>query len=287
MPKRRSALNLLYSLILIMIISSSPAALAHKLELDFPDTIGDWKLGANPQIFKGDDLFLYIDGGAELYHEYGFAEISVADYARDDDAVTVEAYRMTGNAFGIFSILRGDDDEAVDVGCGGIWSDYYMLFWSDSYLVAITAQTEFDDNRTHLLSIANALAEGLSARETPPALLKLLPEQNRQPGSEKYMVGQVALQNVMPKAAELFSGYEDAASALYAEAGGEKCRLLLLRWMDRETALTAFGAAIARAGEDRTLSAIFQGEFVIVLKGTSCKKRDEYLDEFRRRLAAN
>lgn len=287
MPKHRTALKLLYSLILILIISSSLAAGASERELDFPDAIGDWKLGGDPQVFKGDDLYLYINGGAELYHEYGFAEISVADYARGEDAVAVEAYRMTGNAYGIFSILRGDDDEVVDVGCGGIWSDYFLLFWSDSYLVAITAQSEFDDNRTHLLSIAEALARGLSAWEIPPELLQLLPEQDRQPGSEKYMVGPLALQNVMPKAAELFSGYEEAASALYAEAGGEKCRLLLLRWADVETALSAFGVAMNRAGEDRTISAVFHGEFVIVLKGTSCEKRDEYLDEFRRKLAAN
>lgn len=287
MAKGRSISILLFTLFLFLTVFVAITAAVRESDLNFPKKISDWQLEGDPKVFKGDDLYLYIDGGAELYNEYGFAEISVANYVRGDDALTVEAYRMTGNAFGIYSVLCGQNDEAIEVGCGGIYSDYYLLFWSDSYLVAITAQTEFDDNRAQLISIAQALAEGLSAQETPPSLLKLLPEQDRQKSSEKYMVGPVALQNVMPKAAELFSGYKEAASALYAGAEGEECRLLILHWADQKAALDAFGRAMAKASDDHGISASVQGEYIVVLRGTSCKKMGVYLEEFRRKQAAN
>ncbi|MCK7482485.1 MAG: hypothetical protein M0C28_39200 [Candidatus Moduliflexus flocculans] len=39
-----------------------------------------WTQDGEPQEFEGEDLYTYIDGGAEIYQEYGFRRVVVQDY---------------------------------------------------------------------------------------------------------------------------------------------------------------------------------------------------------------
>lgn len=59
--------------------------------------------------FDGKSLYGYIDGGAELYREYGFVDLTVQEVRIDDHQILVELFRMRDAlaAFGIFSVSRG------------------------------------------------------------------------------------------------------------------------------------------------------------------------------------
>ena len=41
---------------------------------------GEWASEGSPAEYAGEDLYLYIDGGAEIYREYGFETVLVQDY---------------------------------------------------------------------------------------------------------------------------------------------------------------------------------------------------------------
>ena len=252
----------------------------------FPSDISGWELAEEIQVFSGDELFDYINGGAEIYFEYGFSRVSVADYERSEDMVTVEVYEMTESGFGIFSLLRSENDAAVDIGNGCALSDYYLLFWSGHCLVAVTAQTEFEGSAGAVLDIARAVAAGLPAEGALPAILDLLPVENRLPGSEKYIVGPIGLQNVSVLASRLLAGYEEIAAARYGEKGGEADYVMICRWKDDVAAAGAMSDAREQAAgmtntevEKRNvtllvskegslaLSAVQVGEFVIVALG--------------------
>jgi hypothetical protein len=60
------------------------------------------------RIFKGASLFGYIDGGAELYLEYGFSVVLVTEIAFMGGKYKTEIYKMNGpeEAFGIFSVSK-------------------------------------------------------------------------------------------------------------------------------------------------------------------------------------
>mgnify|MGYP006290307413 CR=1 FL=1 len=45
---------------------------------------GEWTRHRQAEIYQGDDLFLYINGGAEIYHEYGFKQVLLQDYISSD-----------------------------------------------------------------------------------------------------------------------------------------------------------------------------------------------------------
>src|SRR5512146_1704116 len=59
---------------------------------------GGWKKAEAPKRFTQADLYGYIDGGAELFLEYGFEQLTVQKYRNGADEFTVEAYRMTDPA---------------------------------------------------------------------------------------------------------------------------------------------------------------------------------------------
>jgi len=63
---------------------------------------------STPRIFNGSALFGYINGGAELYLEYGFSAVSVTEIEYMQGKYKTEIYKMTGpeEAFGIFSVSK-------------------------------------------------------------------------------------------------------------------------------------------------------------------------------------
>jgi len=93
-----------------------------------PKNIGLWSAEGETEVYIGDDLFVYINGGAEIYHEYGFVQVAVQRYRRGDDNVSVEIYTMVGDAFGIYSFARSSRGHAVNLGNGATAADYYMHF---------------------------------------------------------------------------------------------------------------------------------------------------------------
>ncbi len=213
-----------------------------------PAAIGDWRAASEVQVYVGDDLFMYINGGAEVHHEYGFDRVFVRDYQRGEDVIAVEVYRMTKGAFGLFSFTRSSDDEPVELGSAGALSDYYLAFWGGNDLVVITAQTEFEGNRDAVLEVATKLAPGFPASGEVPGMLELLPERGRVANSETYAVGPVVMQNVAYPVARFISGYEEAVAADYGFDGSEG-KLLVLRWSDAGAAAEALETAAGRAGE--------------------------------------
>ncbi|MDP4223039.1 MAG: hypothetical protein Q8868_06985 [Bacteroidota bacterium] len=58
--------------------------------------------------FSGSSLFGYIDGGAELYLEYGFSKAAVTELTLNKGEYKIEVYKMSGpeEAFGIFSVSK-------------------------------------------------------------------------------------------------------------------------------------------------------------------------------------
>jgi hypothetical protein len=94
-------------LILVMFLIGWPYVTAEAQPLLKKGDINFGKLLA-VESYDGKGLYGYIDGGAELYREYGFRRLEVYTIADMKDTIKVEVYRMTGAlaAFGIFSVNR-------------------------------------------------------------------------------------------------------------------------------------------------------------------------------------
>ncbi|HBZ20804.1 MAG TPA: hypothetical protein DEO60_06740 [Bacteroidales bacterium] len=96
--------------LLFLFFLNSPVSFS-QLPEDFPSVNKIDLPGArfsSPRTFNGSSLFGYIDGGAELYLEYGFSVVSVIEIEYLQGKYKTEIYKMNDPeaAFGIFSVSK-------------------------------------------------------------------------------------------------------------------------------------------------------------------------------------
>lgn len=166
-----------------------------------PGDIDGWKRNYSPEEYVGEDLYLYINGGAEIYHEFGFQRILVQDYKNDNEkSISLELYEMTDpeSAFGIYTFKRSDSGEVLLLGSGGSLEDYYLNFWKGRFLVTITGFDSEDETIVGLKEIAQAVNGLIPGSGEPPDLVDRLPDFGLEKEGIKYFKGHLALFNSYP-----------------------------------------------------------------------------------------
>lgn len=91
-------------LVLFWLLFSAASVLASEIILPKDDFVPGWKRSGKAVAFIKADLFNYIDGGAELFLEFGFEKLSIQRYARGKSELTLEVYEMDSpeSALGIY-----------------------------------------------------------------------------------------------------------------------------------------------------------------------------------------
>ena len=210
-----------------------------------PPAPDGWTAGPS-ETFVGDELFTLINGGAEIYHEYGFEAVEVQDYLRGDERLSVEVFTMAEEAFGIYSWARSATGEPVDLGAAGILADYYLHFWSGPHLVVVTAQNPGPDPRSAVLDLGRRIGAQYPTNGSIPKLAELIPADHCPEKSITYFVGPIAFNNLAPRLAPYFSGFDDGVVADCPISGGGTERIVFLRWTDPSRATTAIEEAARR-----------------------------------------
>lgn len=181
---------------------------------------GSWKREGEPQHFEGDALYEYIDGGAEIYHEYGFKQVAVQDYVtHTGKSVSVEIFEMKDSvsAFGIYTFKTHKAGRKVSMGIDAQLSDYYLNFWKGNILVTLTGFDETPETRDGLLVLAKGIDSKLDLRGKKPRIVSHLPEENFVYQSVKYFKGILGLRNSHPFFALNIWGFEEGVKADYSE----------------------------------------------------------------------
>ena len=147
--------------------------------------------------FTKESLFGYMNGGAELYLEYGFDRLVVSDLKINDKDLKVEVYRMPSidMAFGIYSvnIFRCDAvDPLTEYYCQ---SDYQVQFHKGNYYINIINSSGTSAGLEGARTIAKKLINSIS--KAPFNITDFIPEQDIPESIEKVMfiAGGVALDN--------------------------------------------------------------------------------------------
>ncbi|MBE9481475.1 MAG: hypothetical protein IMY69_07255, partial [Bacteroidetes bacterium] len=162
------------------------------------DKSGEWKLNDTVKTFQGDELFYLINGGAELYIEYGFIEVAAAEYIKNDtNSIYIEIYKMKNNnaAFGIYTLSRVGG-EILEIGNQANLYNYYVLLWKGNYFVTISSSDKNAKISGTLINFAKAIEFKIEAKGTIPEIIELLPHENLNQTTIKYMLGNIALNNI-------------------------------------------------------------------------------------------
>jgi hypothetical protein len=158
-----------------------------------------WAPKGEPQLFSGEALFEYIDGGAEIYHEYGFREVAVQDYRSPGGrTVSLEVFEMASPAaaFGMFTFKRSGEGPLASFGTEGELESYYLNFWRDRYLVTITGFDEDPGTVAGLSVVGRAVSDRIAGEAARPDLVSRLPAAGLRPRSLRYFVGRLGLDNI-------------------------------------------------------------------------------------------
>jgi hypothetical protein len=224
--------------------ASSPKEEGLSYILPTANEINNWQRYLDFQEYKGEDLFFYINGGAEIYQEFGFERVIVQDYQNPNGkSASLEVYKMSSpdSAYGMYTFKSSGKGQELNVGHGCKLQDYYLNFWKGQYLVTITgfdAETETIDG---LKSIAIAVDKKLRTQTDAkmPVTYSRLPQEDLDMQSVKYFKGNLGLVNSYPFAnTDIFKIQEGIKGTF---AGGYD--IYILEYKDAEASNRAFDSA--------------------------------------------
>ncbi|MEE8605319.1 MAG: DUF6599 family protein [Candidatus Aminicenantaceae bacterium] len=178
-----------------------------------------WTKHRTLQHYAGEDLYEYINGGAEIYHEYGFVQVVVQDYVNDTGkSVSVEIFEMVSpsSAYGMYTFKTDSKGKRILVGSEAQLADYYMNFWKGPFLVTLTGFDETEETRQGLLNIAEYISSKMPVGRDKPRIVSFLPEEDLVDQSFKYFTGYLGLRNSHPFFSLNIAGFEQGIKGDYS-----------------------------------------------------------------------
>ncbi len=242
----------------------------------FPTKVGDWTPKGEVEVFSGEnELYEYIDGGAEPYLSYSFRQVAAATYEDGmGREIWVEAWEFDNpeDAFGAYCLNKAGTKYLI--GDEGFLQDNNLWVWRGNYYLSFLPNA-LDIGTDSVISIAKFLLDKLPGdRYAPPRLLRYLPTEGLIYSSVKFFHKKIVLDNIyitkMPIDENIFGLYEgtDAVCGEYIiEKGTPTKKLLLVKYPSLEKANQAKRRYVElRQSWDEPFKA---------LNGIACFKGDE------------
>lgn len=160
------------------------------------DELNGFELIENPEYYKGDDLFFLINGGADIYLEYGFKDVISATYKNEPGlSFKVEIYQMLHDsaAYGIFSFNRGDKPMSHEIGDESIHGKEFLIFIKAHYYIVLTTQVNDETQKVNLVEKAKLIATKIKGSGSLPLLVA---EFDQLAPHHTYLLGNLALSNI-------------------------------------------------------------------------------------------
>ena len=164
-----------------------------ELKAKLPQITG-WTIDDDVEVFDSENLYERINGAAPGYILFGFEELTVFVYNRNDNNdngqyITIQIYRhaTVEDAFGIYASERPTESNFLAVGAEGYQEGSMMNFFVDDLYVKMESPSTDDDVAKTVKQIALELARHINPQPEFPKQLQYLPVENRIPHSELYI----------------------------------------------------------------------------------------------------
>jgi len=192
----------------------------------------------NPELYVGDDLFNLINGGAELYHEYGFVEVLAADLLiSGDNPVKVEIYDMGSPeaAWGIYSMTATSAAKIFNAGSDGRQGLGFAQFVKGNHMVYMY----YDEiAESEILDIASCIAKNIEHESPRPDIMSIVGEGRKGPEKLVYFEGNLGLSGIYSFHYKDVFAYEEGAAAIYPDM-----KAFLLRYANEGECIDKYNAA--------------------------------------------
>jgi hypothetical protein len=124
---------------LVLIITSQITPLISG-DLVLPDQICEKWIAQEPvKIFIGRELFSHINGGAELFLEFGFEDLTVCRYSNKEASLDLEIYKMKNpiSALGIYLSKTGQETPLNEIPVRNTANRYQIVITCGDYFILV------------------------------------------------------------------------------------------------------------------------------------------------------
>lgn len=188
--------------VILLLIAASAAAQQAPGDLSglIPKSgeVSSWTLSETPKNYHGDELFQMIDGGADIYHEYGFTQVLSAEFmdARGK-SIKLEIYEMESPAaaYGIYTFKVGDGGKALSIGQDALLEDYYLNFWKGNLLVTVIGSDSEEETLQGVVAHAKTVDARIDKTGEQPGLAGLMLREPLAFSHAKYVHGPLGVMN--------------------------------------------------------------------------------------------
>jgi len=209
-----------------------------------PDVFTGWTPGEGRRVSDAGGLYDYMNGGAEVYIDYGFEDLAVGEWTSPEgDPLKVEVYRLRApkSAYGLYT--QDTWGEEIDVGQGGRVQGGTLRFWKGEYFVRVFMWRGYQDHGAVILGAGRSVAERIGTRGAVPRMVSCLPQKGLADGGLHFFHTALTLGTFyyLSEGNPLgLSGETDGVIGEYELEDGNLAFLVLVAYPDRERAARAF-----------------------------------------------
>lgn len=203
-----------------------------------------WEKSEPLRRFPENALFNHINGGAELFLEFGFKTLSVQYYKNSAEEITLEIYQMTcpEAGLGIYLTKCGNETPLKEISARNSGNQYQLTIVKGSYFILVN---NFSGNKAllhNVITLAQLVLASLPEEE-PVTLFEMLPKEGLIKESVLIVRGLYALQpiytfgkgDVLQLGGKVFGVVGD-----YQTAQGQTFTHLVISYPAEEAAILAF-----------------------------------------------
>jgi hypothetical protein len=238
--ERNLLLRIIPFLVFIITHCSNKPPAQEEFSSYLPDqsALKGWRPLYEPQMVEGEDLYMLIDGGAEIYYEYGFKRAFTQSYEdRDGRSINLEIYEMNNpvSAHGAYTFKTGEKGERIAVGNEALLEDYYLNFWKGNCVVTLIGFDTDDKTREGLMTIAEAVDSRIKDVGQKSPLVDILIEENLEKTGVTYLRGNLGLFNRYEFDTENIFGLKEGVIGNYGDF-----QVFIFRYDDENESLRCF-----------------------------------------------
>jgi hypothetical protein len=213
-----------------------------------PASIGAWAASGGSAQASPQQIEQLAKDHAGILREYGITSGERREYANGEDKAEVTLYRMVdpSAAFGAFTFLR-DPDMAMPAPITA--ASYAAGKRGHTLLVVGNLVMDVASTKREMVSAdLNALAQSVASqadRRPYPPIVGFLPKAGLIPGSERYVLGPLALAQVFPSGATVQTDWAGFASSAEAIVGRYRLSDVLSSKLTGETPRVPSGRPVS------------------------------------------
>jgi hypothetical protein len=220
--------------------------------------VAGWTLRDAPKNYRGDELYVMIDGGADIYYEYGFTQVLCAEYVDvRGKSIKLEIYEMESPtaAYGMYTFKIGDGGKALGIGQEALLEDYYLNFRKGNLLVTVVGPDSEEESVQGVVALAKSVDARIAKTGERPELADLLLREPLAFSRSKYVRGSLGVTNSYIFDTEnIFRVREGMIGAV-----GD-CQAFVFRYLDEgESAVAYTHATTSLSASPKFMSRVLQG----------------------------